>query len=136
MSAPAASTRAVTSPSVIQLIRNITILPVVRSNFESDNLYFDTHNRYGYPSPYASAARRAIRRIDSDLETLKSSLRAAGVKLGDEERNTLGVTRTFDYGGERRTFALRWGTFEGEIELLMHYYLGNLDAYSAKGRGR
>ncbi|RKN85623.1 hypothetical protein [Paenibacillus ginsengarvi] len=135
MSVLVSHTHTAASPDVIQLIRNIMILPVVRSNFASDNLYFENNNTYEYPSPYTWVARRVIRRIDRDIAKLSRVLQASGVELGEERQDAISFTRWFAAQGVCRSLTLRWGTFEGEIELLMHYYLGNLDPDSAVSGG-
>ncbi|TMV47538.1 hypothetical protein FE783_21300 [Paenibacillus mesophilus] len=120
--------RTISSPDVKQLIRNMMILPVVRSNFECDKRVFEKSKLYEYRSPYAAVAQRAITRIDADVAKIGSIFRTIGLRLGEEEGDPAWITRVADYRGERHAFALRWGTFEGELELLTDYYLGNLSA--------
>jgi hypothetical protein len=122
------NSRVIPSPDVKQLIRNMMILPVVRSNFECDKMVFEKSKLYEYHSPYAAVAQRAITRIDADVAKIRSVFHTIGLRLGEEERDPAWITRVADYRGERQAFALRWGTFEGELELLTDYYLGNLSA--------
>jgi hypothetical protein len=128
------TTHAIPSPDVKQLIRNMMILPVVRSNFECDKMVFEKNELREHRSPYAAVAQRAIDRIDEDVAKIGSVLRAAGLRLSEEKRDAASITRVADYRGKRREFALRWGTFEGELELLTDYYLGNLESCFARAR--
>lgn len=120
--------RVISSPDVKQLIRNMMILPIVRSNFECDKRVFEKSKHDEYRSPYATVAQRAITRIDADVAKIGSIFRTIGLRLGEEERDSARITRAADYRGERHVVTLRWGTFEGEQELLTDYYLGNLSA--------
>ncbi|RKN74978.1 hypothetical protein [Paenibacillus ginsengarvi] len=131
MSTPNVAYHTGISQGTLQLIRNLMVLPVVRANLECDNLNFMSRNTYEYPSPYAAMLERLVRRINGDIAKLTRVLRASGVELVEERRDAVSFTSWFVVGGVRRSLTLRWGTFEGEIELLMHYYLGNLDTDSA-----
>ncbi|MEF3304280.1 hypothetical protein [Paenibacillus sp. GYB003] len=115
-----------------QLLRNIMILPVVRSNFERDKQHFLTENSM---TPYASTAERALQRINEDVRNLHSVLQAAGVKLINEKQGSSNITVFFDYHSRHYSYNLQWGTFDGEIELLQHYYLGNLNSSTYPSQG-
>lgn len=107
----------------MHLIRNLVILPVIVSAFESDRIYFESKEAM---TPYAAVARRAIARIQSDIERIAESLRQRGIDVYAERRNQNGINRIFKYRGKRNIYTLRWGTFDAEIALLTDYYLGNL----------
>lgn len=128
--------RILASADVLQLMRNMMILPVVRSNFESDQIVFEKSSRYDWRSPYAAVAERAIKRIDADVANVACTLHNAGYTIGEEERERDRITRIVDCRGERQSFTLRYGTFEGELELLMDYYLGNLEYAPARDDDR
>ena len=59
---------------------------------------------------------------------LYSTLQTAGVQLINEKQDSSKITVLFDYRSRQHSCKLQWGTFDGEIELLQHYYLGNLDS--------
>lgn len=120
-------TRALVPAEEMHLIRNLVILPVVLSAFECDKMYFEKNlNNSGVMSPYAAVAQRAINRIKDDIERLTHTLRNQGIEVYEEKRNQNGINRVFKYLGSRNVYALRWGAFDAEIDLLTNYYLGNL----------
>ncbi|MEF3304595.1 hypothetical protein [Paenibacillus sp. GYB003] len=108
----------------MHLIRNLVILPVVLSAFESDIIFFESNR--SPMTQYVTVAQRAITRIQADMERLGKILRKRGIVVYDERRNQNGINRPFNYRGKRNVYALRWGTFDAEITLLTDYYLGNL----------
>jgi len=110
----------------MHLIRNLVILPVVLSAFECDKMYFEKNHNSGVMSPYAAVAQRAINRIRDDIDRLTDTLRQQGIEVYAEKRNQNGINRVFNFQGSRNVYALRWGAFDAEIDLLTNYYLGNL----------
>lgn len=114
-----------TCTDINQLLRNIMILPVVRTSFERDRQHFLEDK---FMAPYASTTERVLQRINDDVRKLYSALQTAGVELINEKQDSSRITVLFDYHSRQQTCNLQWGTFDGEIELLQHYYLGNLDS--------
>ncbi|RKN62888.1 hypothetical protein [Paenibacillus ginsengarvi] len=115
--------RAAMSQEDMHLLRNLIVLPVVLSAFESDLVLFESNPNL---TSYRALAVRTIARIRSDMQRLTDNLRKRGIEVFAEKRNENGINRAFTYQGKRGMYALRWGTFDTEIALLTDYYLGNL----------
>ncbi|TMV48741.1 hypothetical protein FE783_16980 [Paenibacillus mesophilus] len=108
------------------LIRNLVILPVVLSAFESDRTFFASNSAM---TPYVRLADLTISRIHADIERLTEGLKRRGIEVYAEKRNRNGINRTFRHNGKRNVYSLYWGAFDAEIALLTDYYLGlNIDA--------
>ena len=108
------------------LIRNLVVLPVVLSAFESDQTYFSANSAM---TPYARLANRTISRIRADIERLTESLNRRGIEVYAEKRHRNGIIRTFRHNGKRNVYSLYWGTCDAEIAILTDYYLGlNIEA--------
>jgi hypothetical protein len=98
----------VVSPGVSQLVRNFILLTIIRTYFEADLRRFRLSKHYSWRSPYAAVVERVIQRINGDIARVKQSLQQAG------------------YQPETVKNDMQYGTYAGELELLMDYYLGNL----------
>lgn len=125
--------RVAVSPEDMHLIRNLVILPVVLSAFECDKSYFENNKGPGIMSHYVTVVQRAINRIKGDMERLFRTLRGRGIDVFEERRSRNGINRVFTFAGQRSVYALYWGAFDAEIDLLTNYYLGNLTESESNG---
>jgi hypothetical protein len=123
----------IVAPEEEHLFRNLVILPVVLSAFESDRIYFERDHSVAM-TPYVRVVQRAIARIMEDIEQLTHLLRLRGIEVFVEKRNRDGIHRVFTCRGNRSVYRLFWGSFDGEITLLTDYYLRHVTEGGSLGK--
>jgi hypothetical protein len=70
---------------------------------------------------------RAMIRVNRDIECLIGKLQSRGILVCGEEKNDRELSRVYNYYGSRHKYIVSRGAIEGELELLMEYYLGLYD---------
>ncbi|MNW32223.1 hypothetical protein D3C74_91630 [compost metagenome] len=98
------------------------LLPMILSAFERDKIV--AQEKFKTPRPYVSLLDTTIKKVETDLKELRGQLRAAGIKVYEENRSPDGIEARYLCRGYHYDINLRSDLIVAQSTIFMEKYLG------------
>lgn len=106
----------------MRMVKLYVLLPIVLTVFERDKRIMQ--EKVKTPGPYIKLLDEAMDKVTKDLANVRRKMRAAGIRVVEEERAaTAAVVKTVCRGYEQ-SHSFWWENLKSETETKMSEYLG------------